>query len=404
MWAMCRFGWVVLAAIATTGCVGDIVGVAKEGSGGPPPETEPPDDADAGVAGPRPDAPPFPDAGHGTGPAPGIAPPGAIEGEIQTEDGSTPIRLGVDEAAYRVDVAPGEHVAFALAFSTGTTGVVLSVQRWDGGRAVTLGSSDAGAGLRFLSALDPNDRRTYWALVHADASAAATLTITRTPFSEGSHCTYDCTRLLQLPLPNDPAYDGYDIDDGTVFRYQFGRRDLVMLVRYAARQRARAGKAPIYPYDFSQWDGMTPGTDVGAPRHVSHQRGKDVDVSIYGQDQISIWRSYCTTHDVSGGRECIAGTRKNFDGYETAREIGSGYESGRVTMCFLDRELIAAVAPGASSAANDGLIARALVPLFSDGKHLQHWPNHDNHVHIRVSETEYNAKIDWGFEEPFEAP
>jgi hypothetical protein len=238
------------------------------------------------------------------------------------------------------------------------------------------------------------------------AVTGATLNLTRTPFTDGIHCLDDCAHLLQLPTRNDPEVDGYTYDAATIFRYQFGRRDLVMFLRYTAQQRVLEGKRPIIPQDFSQWDGQTPGTDVGAPRHLSHQRGKDVDVSLYAADGESIWQSYCTTEAVSGGRQCVPGTRKNFDGYESAREIGHFYESGRVTMCFLDQELIAAVVPGAQAASADGLIAAELVPLYGDGVHLQHWPNHDNHVHVRVSETITTGKLTARqlADEPFEAP
>ena len=60
-----------------------------------------------------------------------------------------------------------------------------------------------------------------------------------------------------------------------------------MFVRHAARVMADAGYAPFYPEDFSQWDGDIPGRDVGRTRHVSHQRGKDVDISLYGEDGLA---------------------------------------------------------------------------------------------------------------------
>ena len=52
-----------------------------------------------------------------------------------------------------------------------------------------------------------------------------------------------------------------------------------------------------------------------------------------------------------------------------------------------------------------GVMDASLEPLFADGTHLQHWPNHDNHVHIRVSEA-VGAALTFGAlpAEPFEAP
>ncbi len=67
-------------------------------------------------------------------------------------------------------------------------------------------------------------------------------------------------------------------------------------------------------------------------------------------------------------------------------------------MSFLDEQLIDPTIDGAIVAATADALEPALVPLYSDGVHLQHWPNHDNHLHVRVSEEATFA------EEAFEAP
>jgi hypothetical protein len=317
----------------------------------------------------------------------GLAPMGVVLGE-QPSGPTNPVMLPAGGGAiYRVDTQPGEHTAFDLTFPATTQGVTLSVDRWDGMMPVELGTTDGGAGFRVLAVLDQGGPRTFWVRVHTGDAVSAVLTITRTPFTDAQHCATDCAHLLQLPLPNDPRVDGYTEHASVVYRYQFGRRDLLMFLRAAGRKMAAAGKDPFQPEDLSQWDGMTPGTDVGAPRHLSHKRGINVDVSLYGLDGQAIWRSFCTTEAVSGGRQCVPGTRKDLDPLWVAREISAFYDSGRVTMCFLDQELIAAVKPAAMQAANLGLIPSANVALFGDGVHLQHWPNHDNHVHVRIAET-----------------
>ena len=84
--------------------------------------------------------------------------------------------------------------------------------------------------------------------------------------------------------------------------------------------------------------------------------------------------------------------------------FASFFESGRVTMSFLDGELIPVAGVGATALATAGVMDPDLEPLFSDGRHLQHWPNHDNHIHVRVSESPYGAGGSAGFDEPFEAP
>ena len=317
----------------------------------------------------------------------GSTKPPPVPGETPGVDGPQPVTVAAKgEAVFRVESKPGEHVHFMLTFSPSSQPVVMRVDRWDGSARKALGTTDAGGGLRTLAIFEGVVPATFWVVVSSTAAFTGTLTITRTPFVDGATCPSDCARLLQLPLPNDPAIDGYAHDGGTVFRYQFGRRDMVMLLRHAGRRMLALGKTPFYPYDLSQWDGETPGTDVGAPRHASHQRGKDVDVSLYGTDGKSIWRSFCTTATSSSGRECVNGTAKGLDGRSTAREIAGFYEGGIVTMMFLDQELIEVVRPAAAPLATEGVIDAKLVPLFGDGTHLQHWPNHDNHVHVRVSE------------------
>jgi len=342
--------------------------------------------------------------GAGAGVTTGIAPDGAVEGEHPGEDGDNVVTAspGTDDVL-RVDAEPDEHIGFVLSFDTSSSDVELELTRWDGGSPVVLGYTDAGAGLRTLAAFDSSEPRTFWIRVRTTRDAfEGTLAITRTPFSDGPACDEDCDRLLQLPLRNDPAFDGYDWTSSTIFRYQFGRRDLVMFLRHAARTMALAGRSPILPEDLSQWDGQTPGIDVGAPRHASHQDGKDVDISLYGTDGLALWRSYCDVEYKSDGRECIPGTAADFDGRANAELFGAFLQSQRVTMSFLDGELIPLVQLGAEDAVDADALDATLLPLYSDGQHLQHWPNHDNHIHVRVSEAEYGASA--LAPEPFAAP
>ena len=329
-----------------------------------------------------------------------IAPEGANPGEQPAFDGDNAVSaFDGSDAVLRLTSAPGEHVHFFLTFAGDPELLELRVERFEDGDIRSLGVTDAGAGLRTLAVYDPGIARTYWVRVHTSApSFEGILTIARTPFEDAPMCAGDCDRLMQLPLPIDPSVDGYATAASTVFRYQFGRRDLVMLVRHAGQRVASRGGAPFIPEDLSQWDGQTPGVDVGAPRHASHKRGRDVDVSVYGTDGQALWRSYCSLDYTSSGRECIPGTVVGYDGALTAQMYGGFLQSGRVTMSFLDEQLIDPTIDGAIAAATADALEPALVPLYSDGVHLQHWPNHDNHLHVRVSEEATFA------EEAFEAP
>jgi hypothetical protein len=317
-----------LVLLLAAACAGD----ADHRGGGDPVDAGGDDatsDPDATVPS---DAPPSPDAPADVdaGPPPGaIAPDGAVPGEQLEVDGEVPVS---SDAVIRVEVEPGEHVTFFLSFARTDADVELEALRWDGAAAVHLGTTDAGRGLRTLAIFEADRPRTFWARVTVlDGMALdGTLTITRVPFEDGILCASDCDHLLQLPLPIDPEIDGYAITTSTILRYQYGRRDLVMFVRYAGQRAIARGMAPFVPHDFSQWNGETPGNDVGSPRHVSHQRGKDVDISLYGLDGLSTWRSYCTTETTSGGRECIAGTMHDYDGTVNALLFGDFFATGSV--------------------------------------------------------------------------
>lgn len=329
-----------------------------------------------------------------TGVAPtGIAPMGAVAGELVARDGRNAVTVASgSEVVLRVDARPTEHVQFFLRFAPSRAAVVLQVDRWDGARAVELGRTDAGPGLRVLAAFDPSGPRTFWARIRPTVAINdVSLEVVRTPFEDGTSCASDCARLLQLPLPNDRTRDGYAMDPTAVFRYQFGRRDLLMFLRAAGQEMARRGHAAVLIEDLSQWDGATPGTDTGSLRHASHQRGKDVDISLYGVDRQTIWRSFCTVQRTADGRECVAGTARDLDAAINALHFSRYFATNRVTVSFLDRALIALVVPAARAAG----FAPSVLAQFTDGVHVQHWPNHDNHIHVRVSEAASGSAIEW---------
>lgn len=389
------FGWCVLVSVALAGCEGSLAVVDTRDAGEPPafdggvPEAS----VDAAV----PDAePPLP---------PGVAPDGLVP-EAEPEAPSTMFALAPGEARImRVEVGSSEHVGFHFFFSPSHADVVMHVDRYDGMGEAELGLTDGGRGVRFLAVFEPEGARTHWVRVEAGEDAVeGTLEVVHTPFSDGMRCLEDCDRLLQLPLPLDPRVDGYDFRSWTVMRYWFGRRDLLMMVRHAGRTMASLGYPPFVPGDFSQWDGETPGVDTGYLRHGSHQRGKDVDLPLYGADGRVVWRSYCEVVVVDGGRTCVPGTASGLDGIANAILYGAILDSDRVTMSFLDRELIPIVAAGAEAAAADGQVSAESLPRFTDGRRLQHWRNHDNHIHVRVSEESYESagtlSLPWEFEAP----
>jgi hypothetical protein len=307
-----------------------------------------------------------------------IAPAGAVAGETLGNVGDNAISLGAGDwgPALRYDLSAGNHLAFELAFSPGSAAVDMQVLMWTGSQVEEMAVTNGGSGERVLSVLDADHNRTYWVRALGSVSSA-TLHAETTPFQEGPQCFGDCDRLLQLPLANDPAVEGYDSADYVVYRYQYGRRDVLMSLRHAGRTVVAAGVKPFTVQDLSKADGTQP------PGHASHTYGKDVDLSVYDANGDPVWYPLCD----EVANECIAGTDSGFNGEAMARKIAPMLESGRVTHIFLDAEFHATLFDAAETLVQNGQMAPGLLPTMQDV--VQHWPNHNNHIHVRYETSAY---------------
>jgi hypothetical protein len=283
----------------------------------------------------------------------------------------------------------------------------MLVSKCAGPNVVQLGVDTSGLGRRMLAIFDPDVPTLHVIeLSTSDDVVVGTLRIARTTFRDAAECSDDCDRLLQFPLPNDVIVDGYHMANHALFRYQFGRRDALMLTRYAFRKMRKAGYGPAIVLDLSQWDGKTPGTDVGKPRHHSHKRGIDIDVSLYDNAAVARLRPFCDTKaarlrnkefeliysandaelSASDQLVCEAGRVHDFNAYAVGKMLGLLFQTGRLKVCFLDQQLILAVKAAARLLLRDGAINSDVAGLISDGTHLQKWPNHVDHVHVRFLE------------------
>ncbi len=100
----------------------------------------------------------------------------------------------------------------------------------------------------------------------------------------------DCDDIIAMPGSYDATSPeaqaaGYYI--ATEEPYAFLRKDLTMLIQYAACEVAARfpGTNPIGLSDLSQSDGLTPGSDEGDPRHpTSTHTGNDMDLAYYQTD------------------------------------------------------------------------------------------------------------------------
>lgn len=311
-----------------------------------------------------------------------IAPEGALEGERLVESGAHRLALGEGERwgpPLRVDGDGGEHISFRLEFEPQRAAVEMELLWWGGGEARSLGMTDWAPGFRVLSALDPEVPRTFWVRARGPI-AAGQVTIERTPIAAGPRCEDDCDRLLQLPLPLDPALVGYDIAEGSVFAYQYGRRDLLMPLLTAGRRLTAAGHAPFEVKRLSRWDGEQP------PSHRSHEGGVDVDLSLYRSNGEAAWYPLC----INAGRSCRPGTCRELGAEPLALLIATFFDSdlferGGAAGVLVDREYHRSLRAAADELYERGEISDQAQQMFRrDQRLLRHVEPHHHHLHIRV--------------------
>lgn len=291
-----------------------------------------------------------------------LAPAGAFDGEPASSGGND-ISIRPDWGqALRFDVPASTHVTFRLSASNHE----MQILQWTGDAveemAITTG--------RTMAVLDDFADRTYWVRARGDTSTSA-VSATYLPFRKGLTCEDDCARLMQLPLANDPEQDGYDMVEGVVYRYQFGRRDVLMSVRDAGRVIASQGVMPFTVEDLSKESGAKP------PGHASHTEGKDIDLSVYDVDGNATWIPQCN----ETGDNCIRGTDFGMDVDSMARKIGALVAGERITHIFLDREFHDRFFAAADDLVAMGMLPPSAVPYMKSV--VMHWPNHNNHIHIR---------------------
>lgn len=191
--------------------------------------------------------------------------------------------------------------------------------------------------------------------------------------------------LVALPPPAS-------IDDGYVLqtpnRYAFLRVDVALVLREALRvTRRRLRGDPIALGDASQWDGNRPASDRGAPRHISHVGGRDVDIALPASDGTqSLVRDRCRGVLLAEDRYgCAPGTVKGLDAMRLALLLGAMCDlaPGEIVKVFLDdvyRKEVVAIAPALVE--KRWLKEEAAVALSEDGV-LVASPWHTDHVHVR---------------------
>lgn len=194
--------------------------------------------------------------------------------------------------------------------------------------------------------------------------------------------------LVGLPAPASRD-DGYLLQSPA--RYQFLRADVAhALLATFKKVRVRFRRDPIAVADISQWDGLRPATDLGKPRHISHEGGRDVDLALPADDgNPSIVRAHCDGVLVEADAQgCAPGTVRGLDALRLAFLLGFLFDMdppGRIERVFTDDAFIREIRRATQELKARRWIKDAGLEGLHNDDIMRASPWHTDHIHIRFS-------------------
>ncbi|MFW5740575.1 MAG: hypothetical protein ACOC1F_09435, partial [Myxococcota bacterium] len=240
------------------------------------------------------------------------------------------------------------------------------------------------------------------------ATGAYGLEVTEIPYQDGADCEAagftadECmgygaggSGLIPFPFPDpNDTYLGLGYQFDTVSNYRFGRREVVMAVRYALHETEAAfGPAdPLGVIDFSDITGTTPGFDVGDPRHPAstHDQGGNIDLAYYQTDGSNDAEIVCNDGSVHNDGFCSSAAVDSHivDLERQAFFMAKLYAGGRLRVIGVDQVLgpLLEEAVDALAALPDGDPRKLSGPEASQVKtrlaYGSGWPYHHHHIHV----------------------
>lgn len=193
--------------------------------------------------------------------------------------------------------------------------------------------------------------------------------------------------LVAMPIPATRD-EGYVLESAG--RYVFVRTDVLAALREAFRVvRKRYRRDPIALGDASQWDGRRPASDLGAPRHISHEGGRDIDIGLPASDgEPSTVRAHCAGVLTEKDRQaCAPGTIKGLDAERLALLLGVLVDLGAppVEKVFLDDVYIREVQRALRTLRERKWISKGALETLGEDGLLRASPWHADHVHVRFA-------------------
>lgn len=211
-------------------------------------------------------------------------------------------------------------------------------------------------------------------------------------------CVEGCDELVQLLPAMGPGYHDDVIywEDSSISSTSYMRRELMMLVKYAAaRVACDAADWPgnggtLGLGDASDVDGNTPGTAYGHPRHPkrTHEGGYDIDIAYYqrGTKDNGV-RPVCPT-DSEDAFHCT-GKPNLLDARRTALFVGTLFESDRVRIVGIDGMVAKPLVTQLDRMCKSGMITpdacRRIALGYETAPTGRHWfYGHHNHLHLSL--------------------
>ncbi len=247
----------------------------------------------------------------------------------------------------------------------------------------------------------------------AGATNQYDLHVTTTPWQDGPLCTdlfgFDECRgyngaatgiVHHFPFAraDDPYVpDGYMLESYSSYRWL--RRELIMLVRHAIHevQQKFPHTDPLGLLDMGDKHAVTPGFDVGDPRHPesTHDQGGNIDIAYYQTDGENDGQIVCGANENlnNDGYYCTSTTGNVLDVARTAYFMAVLNLHPRLRVIGVDAMLAPLIQAEARKQRDAGdITAKQYSDLVANMASGDGWPFHHHHMHVSMRW--------WGEDEP----